>query len=174
MGPVYEDDVKFWEMGFFKPDFENPDLSTNDKSKYFFMVNRRCFPEIDSLGDFRQLKIRFNSSQLSGFKNWTIIDLDSNKVVRIFDKDSVIYVDMKIFHPDEGKLYKLAPVMQEGGTLIADEDCGGFEFECRGEVNNNGHDVSIKPQTTILFANSYARILMNGGSFHSGSSSESI
>jgi hypothetical protein len=58
--------------------------------------------------------------------------------------------------------------MQEGGTLVADEDCGGFEFECRGEVNNNGHDISIVPNTTILFANSSARISMNGGNFKSG------
>ncbi|MBX7041896.1 MAG: hypothetical protein K1X85_03245, partial [Ignavibacteria bacterium] len=77
------------------------------------------------------------------------------------------------FLPGEGKLYKLAPVMQEGGTLVADEDCGGFEFECRGEVFNNGHDVTIVPNTTINFANSSARIVMNGGSFHSGNSSES-
>ncbi|MBX7041461.1 MAG: T9SS type A sorting domain-containing protein [Ignavibacteria bacterium] len=72
------------------------------------------------------------------------------------------------FLPGEGKLYKLAPVMQEGGTLVADEDCGGFEFECKGEVNNNGHDITIVPNTTIVFVNTSARINMNGGNFKSG------
>ena len=54
------------------------------------------------------------------------------------------------------------------GTLVADEDCGGFEFECSGKVFNNGYDVSIKPQTTIFFASSSARININGGEFKSG------
>ncbi len=169
--PSNNDATKYWEIGFFFPDY----LSTNDKRKYFMMVNKRCVPEIiEGDGDIRQLKVKFNSSQLSGFRNWTIAELPSDSVIKVFDSDSDIYVDMGIFLPGEGKLYKLAPVMQEGGTLVADEDCGGFEFESRGEVNNDGHDVTIKPQTTILFSNTSARIIMNGGSFYSGSSSESI
>jgi hypothetical protein len=166
------DQTKYWEFGFF-----NPDLSIDalDKSKYFMAVNKRCTPE-DSLanGDLRNLKIKFDSLQLSGFSNWKVVEAKSNTLIRTFDKDSNIYVDMGIFQPGEGKLYKLAPVMQEGGTLVADEDCGGFEFECRGEVNNDGYDITIKPQTTILFSNTSARIVMNGGSFYSGSSTESI
>ena len=74
------DPVKYWEMGFFEPDFENPDVSANDKSKYFMMVNRRCVPNVSNDGDLRQLKIQFDSSQLSGFNNWKIIDLDSDKM----------------------------------------------------------------------------------------------
>jgi hypothetical protein len=160
------DQTKYWEFGFFNPDVSIDPL---DKSKYFMAVNKRCTPEdVYANGDLRTLRIKFDSSQLSGFNNWKIIEAKTNTVIRTFDKDSNIYVDMGIFQPGEGKLYKLAPVMQEGGTLFADEDCGGFEFECRGEVNNNGHDITIVPNTTILFANSSARIIMNGGKFQSG------
>jgi hypothetical protein len=52
------DPVKYWEMGFFNPDFNNPDVDANDKSKYFMMVNRRCVPEINFDGDLRQLKMK--------------------------------------------------------------------------------------------------------------------
>ena len=122
------DPVKYWEMGFFNPDFENPDVSANDKSKYFIMVNRRCVPNENNQGDLRQLKIKFNSSQLSGFNNWKIIELDSNKLVGTFDKNAGAYVDMGIYQPGEGKLYKIAPVMQEGGTLVADEEVAPGTF----------------------------------------------
>jgi hypothetical protein len=154
-------------MGFFNPDFNNPAVSTNDKSKYFIMVNRRCVPEINNNGDLRQLKIKFDSAQLAGFNNWKIIDLDSNKVVRTFAKDSNLYIDMGVYQPGEGKLYKLAPVMQEGGTLVADESVSGT-FECKAEVNNNGYNVTLSPGTTINFSDADARIKMNGGSFRSG------
>jgi len=178
--PSNNDVTKYWEMGFFYPDY----LSTNDKSKYFMMVNKRCVPDmIDKEGDVRQLKIKFDSTDLSGYNNWILSDMNTG-ISKVFDKRNQGtggFLDMGstqgtlgYFLPGEGKLYKLAPLMQEGGTLVADEDCGGFEFECRGEVFNSGHDVSIKPQTTILFANSSSRINMNGGSFYSGSNSESI
>ena len=58
-------------MGFFYPDY----LDANDKSKYFMMVNKRCVPDINDDGDLRQLKIKFNSLQLSNFKNWKISDV---------------------------------------------------------------------------------------------------
>jgi hypothetical protein len=78
------------------------------------------------------LRIKFDSTQLAGFNNWSVTELDSNHTVATFDRRSGSYIDFGLFQPGEGKLYKLAPVMQEGGTLVADEDCGGFEFECRG------------------------------------------
>jgi hypothetical protein len=159
---------RYWEMGFFRPDFVNPEVSAVDKSRYFIMVNRRCIPDLDNHGDFRRLRIMFDSTQLTGFVNWKIIDLDTNNVVSTFNKNTTAYVNFGEFKPGEGKLYKLAPVMQEGGTLIADEDCGGFEFECRGEVNNDGHDIAIKPGTEIKFADPSARIIMSGGEFKSG------
>ncbi len=51
--------------------------------------------------------------------------------------------------PGEGKLYKVAPVMQEGGTLVADEECSGT-FDCKGEVNNNGKNISLKPEQRLI------------------------
>jgi hypothetical protein len=167
--PIQNDDTtKYWEMGFFNPD------AANSRSKYFIMVNRRCVPDLNQTGDLRNLRIKFDSTQLTGFNNWSVTELDSNHTVATFDRRSASFIDFGLFQPGEGKLYKLAPVMQEGGTLVADEDCGGFEFECRGEVNNNGHDITIVPNTTIVFVNTSARINMNGGSFNSGSSTESI
>ena len=65
-------------MGFFVPDFLNPTVDQYDKSKYFMMVNRRCVPDTPSNGhgDLRQLKIKFDSTQLPGFRNWKIIEMD--------------------------------------------------------------------------------------------------
>ncbi|HAY35171.1 MAG TPA: hypothetical protein DCY06_13660, partial [Bacteroidetes bacterium] len=162
-----EDQTKYWEMGFFEPDFDNPNVSINDKSKYFLMVNRRCFPEMNFDGDIRKLKIKFNSNDLAGFNNWKIIELDSNKVISTFDKDSNLFVDMGIFQPGEGKLYKLAPVMQEGGTLIADESLSGVTFSCKGDVDNNGKNISIYVGTNINFADG-VKWNIDGGEFKSG------
>jgi hypothetical protein len=159
---VLDDMTKYWEMGFFTPD------KPNDRSKYFIMVNRRCVPDINQTGDVRNLKIKFDSTQLAGFNNWTIIEVDSNHTVATFDRRSASFIDFGFFQPGEGKLYKLAPVMQEGDTLVADEDCGGFEFECKGEVNNDGYDIAIKPGTEIKFSGPSARIIMSGGEFKSG------
>jgi len=160
---------KYWEMGFFDPDFDNTNVSSTDKSKYFLMVNRRCVPDTPTSGqgDLRQLKIKFDSTQLTGFTNWKITDLDTNNVVAVFNKNTTSYIDMGIFQPGEGKLYKLAPVMQEGGTLVADESVSG-SFDCKGLVNNGGKNITLIPGTTINFANSDARIIMNGGNFKSG------
>ncbi|MBK8982574.1 MAG: hypothetical protein IPM38_09715 [Ignavibacteria bacterium] len=58
--------------------------------------------------------------------------------------------------------------MQEGGTLVADEEVGG-NFDCKGEVNNNGYEIRILPGATINFSDSSARIIMTGGDFRSGS-----
>ncbi|HMS35379.1 MAG TPA: hypothetical protein PKC91_14960, partial [Ignavibacteria bacterium] len=91
-----------------------------------------------------------------------ITELDSNKIVRIFDKDSAVYVNMGEFNPGEGKLYKLAPVMQEGGILVSDEEVQGITFVCNGPVYNNGKDVSILEGTKIIFKTG-AGINMNGG-----------
>ncbi|MBV6479606.1 MAG: hypothetical protein HGGPFJEG_02392 [Ignavibacteria bacterium] len=161
-----EDSTRYWELGFFN---SNTSIAPLDKSKYFMAVNKRCTPEdINYNGDLRTLKIKFDSSQLTGFNNWKIIEAKTNTVIRTFDKDSNIYIDMGIFQPGEGKLYKLAPVMQEGGTLVTNEDCGGFEFDCNNEVNNNGKNINIKPGTTINFTNTSARINMDGGDFYTG------
>jgi hypothetical protein len=154
---------RYWEMGFFDPD------STTDKSKYFIMVNRRCVPDTPNFGqgDLRNLKIKFDSTELPSFRNWKVIDLNTYSTVRTFDKDSNLFIDMGIYQPGEGKLYKLAPVMQEGGTLVANEEVNGT-FNCNGEVNNNGKNITLKPATTINFTGLSARINMSHGSFKSG------
>jgi len=160
---------RYWEMGFFDPDFGNPSVSPNDKSKYFLMVNRRCVPDtpVSGQGDFRGLRIKFDSPKLAGFTNWKIIELDNNNVVATFDKTTTAFINMGEFKPGEGKLYKLVPVMQEGGTLVADEEASG-SFDCNGEVNNNGKNITLKAGSTIYFSNINARIKMNGGNFKSG------
>ena len=168
---IYYDcqEERYWEMGFFDPDFDNPAVDQYDKSKYFIMVNRRCVPDTPNYGqgDLRQLKIKFDSTQLAGFTNWKLIDLDTNYIVSTFNKNTASYINMGEFKPGEGKLYKLAPVMQEGGTLVADEECGG-DFECKGEVNNNGKNIFLKPGTNISFADHTAKIKITGGVFKSG------
>ncbi|MCB0727214.1 MAG: T9SS type A sorting domain-containing protein, partial [Ignavibacteriae bacterium] len=160
---------RYWEMGFFEPDFDYPTVSSTDKSKYFLMVNRRCVPDTPTSGqgDFRSLRIKFDSTQLSGFTNWKITELDTNNVITTFNKNTASFINMGEFKPGEGKLYKLAPVMQEGGTLVADESVSG-SFDCKGLVNNGGKNITLIPGTTINFANSDARIVMNGGNFKSG------
>ena len=163
--PTNLDLTKYWEFGFF---ISNASIEPLDKSKYFLAVNKRCTPEdAGANGDLRTLRIKFDSAQLSGFNNWKIIEAKTNAVIRTFDKDSNIYLFMGEFQPGEGKLFKLAPVMQEGGTLVTDENCSG-EFECRGEVSNNGKSITINPGTTINFENTSARIVMNGGVFSTG------
>ncbi|MEI7484895.1 MAG: T9SS type A sorting domain-containing protein [Ignavibacteriota bacterium] len=159
---------RYWEEGFFSP------INTSDNSKYFLMTNRRCAPEVAPiyLGDIRQLKINFSSSQLSGFNNWKIINVENDSLINTFDKNSTAYVDMGIFQPGEGRLYKLAPVMTEGGTLVADETCSGT-FNCNGKVLNNGHNITISPSTTISFSDS-AGIEMNGGNFTCGLNTQNI
>lgn len=151
--------------------FEKPEESYTN---YFMIVNRRCSPYVndsteDKRGGRRFIRVRFDSSHSSfaGFNNWKIIDLDSNQIVATFNKNVSSLLDLGWYMPGEGKLYKIAPVMQEGGTLVTDEECSG-EFYCNGEVYNNGKTITIKPGTTINFANTSARIIMNGGEFRSG------
>ncbi len=150
--------------------FNNPgELNT----RYFMLVNRRCSP-FDSTDPQGENGVRFikttldsNHADFSGFNNWCIFDLEKDSLITTFDKGIITTINLGRFMPGEGKLYKIAPVMQEGGTLVADEECSG-EFDCKGEVNNNGKNIKIKPGTTINFANTNARITMTGGTFKSG------
>jgi len=148
--PTNLDQTKYWEFGFFISDASIDPL---DKSKYFMAVNKRCTPEDSAAnGDLRYLHIKFDSLQLSGFNNWKIIEAKTNSVIRAFDKDSNIYVNMGEFQPGEGKLYKLSPVMQEGGELIADENVTAGEFDCMGSVYSENKNITINPGVTVSFA----------------------
>ena len=138
------------------------------------IVNRRCSPLIDTTTDdnnggrrFVKIKLDSASSSFSGFNNWCIKDVSSDSLIKTFDKNTKSDINLDWYLPGEGKLYKLAPVMQEGGTLVADEECGG-DIECKGEVNNNGKNIFLKPGTNTSFADHTARIKMTGGVFKSG------
>lgn len=157
----------YLQAAFFQK--ENPGL---DKSKFFMIVNRRCSPFINytsanNIGGRRLVTMKLNPTYLSGFNNWKIFDLETGDTVRTLSKSDTNYIFLGDFMPGEGKLYKIAPVMQEGGTLVANEECSG-ELDCKGEVNNNGKNIKIKPGATINFTNTSARIKMTGGIFKSG------
>lgn len=149
------DDVpkRYWEIGTFNPPLN--DLSEKF-SKYFIMLNKRCTPATETTyGDIRNLKIKFNPNELTGFNNWALIDPLTNSIITVIDKNSNYYYDAGIFQPGEGKLLKLAPVMQEGGTFVCDEEVINQQFVCKGLVNTGGYDLTIKSensgQTNISF-----------------------
>ena len=146
--------------------------STGDINKYFMVVNRRCSPykqDDNENGGRRFIRVRFdaNSSEFANFNNWKIIDIDSNKTVTVFDKRATALLDLGWYNPGQGKLYKVAPVMQEGGMFVCDEAVSPSIFTCNGTVLNNGYDLIISPNTIITFSNN-AEIVMNGGSFECG------
>lgn len=164
---VEQQSSRYVQAGVFKN-------SNEDFDKYFMIINRRCSPyypdtpSIENGGRFIKLKLDSNHSEMTGFNNWCIFDLENDSLIGIFNKNIVSTVNLGWYLPGEGKLYKLAPVMQEGGMLVADENCGGFSFDCKAGVYNNGKNIRIKPGTTINFTNDSARIVMNDGSFVSG------
>ena len=90
-----------------------------DYDKHFMIVNRRCSPylngtSLDSNGGRRFVRLLFdaNHSAFNGYNNWNIIDLeDEDQVVLTFDKTRVEYLDLGWYMPGEGRLYKIAPVI---------------------------------------------------------------
>jgi len=141
---------RFWEIGFFNPNPSNPENSF-DKSKYFLAVNKRCAPVNTEASDERELLIKFDAQKLQNFNNWKIIDGVTNLEILTFDKSSSEYFNLGRFLPGEGKLFKLAPVMQEGGTFVCNEEIGNISFDCKGTVNNAGYNITINAKTTIQF-----------------------
>ena len=136
---------RYWEIGFFDKPNEN-------YSKYFMLVNKRCAPVTNGIGDERTVRLYFNSSQLSGFNNWVLTDIKTNNSI-VFDKNNIsngVYFPYQ-FEPGEGKLFHLAPVMQEGGNFVGDEVFGGLTVNCKGNVNTNGHNLTINSGTTVEF-----------------------
>ncbi len=92
------------------------------------MVNRRCEPASgNSNGDVRILRIKFNPAFLTEATRWWIIDVLTgqqyqfstgyNNYLNIGDTDGT----PGYFHPGEGKLFKLVPVMQKGGLLAGND-----------------------------------------------------
>jgi hypothetical protein len=85
-----------------------------------------------------------------------------------FDKHYASFIDLgEDFLPGEGRLYKIAPVPEVGGTLICDENITGQDFTCLDTVYNNGHNITIGSGTSIHFTDS-SKIIMNGGTFQLG------
>ena len=142
IGNVDDDSYRYWELGFFNPNPANPN-NPLDKSKYFLAVNKRCTPVDDSYSDERDLYVKFDSRNLQNFTNWKLVDALTNTEILTFDKNSSQYLNAGIFQPGEGKLYKLAPVMQEGGTLVTNESVRNVDFKCKGNVNTNGNNLIL-------------------------------
>jgi len=153
----------YWEMGFFEP---NSTLLPNDNSRYFIMVNRRCIPydETDTtIGDDRELYVLFESDLPGNFTNWNVIDLENDSIVAKISEGDNEYYKIGEFDPGEGKLYRLVPVMQYGGTLEADETVDANVY-CGGMIYNDGYDITINQNKTLSFSEG-AGIEMTGGSF---------
>ncbi len=146
-------------------------ISASDINKYFMIVNRRCSPYIDesspdNRGGRRDIRVRFDTSGFTGYNNWEIFCIDSNKTVATFDKRALALLDLGWFMPGQGELYKISPVVPSGGILIADETLSG-NVTCNGMIYNNGHNITISPNAVVTFSDS-AGIEMNGGCFVSG------
>ena len=157
----------YWEVGFFNN-------SVEPYSKYFLLLNKRCVPEIiGGDGDLRSVKIYFNASELTGFNNWILKNPITNESV-IFDKNNIangVYIPGE-FQPGEGRLYKIAPVMQEGGTFACDEDFSCY-VNCKGNVFNNSKNLTIENGGSVYFAED-ATIYMKGGRFKAGTFGDNV
>jgi hypothetical protein len=142
---------------------------------YFMIVNRRCSPYIDessenNRGGKRNVRVIFDAghSELSGYNNWEIINVEDGSVVGSFNKTVLTLVDLDWFMPGEGKIYHLLPTAKVGGILEADEYItSGEEFTCEDTVWTNGYNLTIEDGVTIHFSDS-AKFVVNGGTFQIG------
>ncbi|MCX6165212.1 MAG: hypothetical protein NTU73_10215, partial [Ignavibacteriae bacterium] len=104
--------------------FKNNESNT----EYFMIVNRRCSPFPAYNGDttngkrFVRIMIDTNSTVLSDYNNWSIINLENDSIVAIFNRISFVNADLGWFMPGEGRLYKMSPTFKTGGTLAGDEN----------------------------------------------------
>ena len=166
IGTVDDSLYRYWEIGFFEPNPNNPD-NPNDRSKYFLAVNKRCTPVAGNFSDERDLYIKFNNQHLPIFNNWKLIDALTNTEIFTFDKSSNSYYNAGRFLPGEGKLFKVVPVLQDGGTLVCDEEIHGITFDCDSIVNSNSYNITLYKGTNVTFSGT-AYWVMNGGRFESG------
>ncbi len=153
------------------------DITNESFNKYFMVVNRRCSPFVDESsqdnnGGRRLVKVKFDQSPSSfnGFNNWAIIDLYKDSLVKVFNKSNSGFLDLGWFMPAEARLYKIAPVIQEGGTFVCDEYVN-TNFTCNGMVYGNGHNITINQGKTISFSED-GGLYMEGGCFVSGINSD--
>ncbi len=152
--------------------FQNSEPNT----KYFMIINRRCSPflndstNIDENGGRRFVKIKLDSgsSSFSGFNNWSIYNLENDSLIITFDKLSNSYLSLGWYLPGEGKLYKIAPVMQEGGTLVTDEIMTAQSFTCKDTVISRGIDITFAGHNNVVSFADSATIIMDSAQFYSG------
>jgi len=151
---------RYWEIGFF-------DKPGEIYSKYFMLVNKRCAPVINGLGDERTVRLYFDNSSLPDFNNWTLIDIKTGNR-KVFNKNDAngVYFPFP-FEPGEGKLFRLAPTMITGGDLVCNESFSGLTFTNDSTVNGNSYDITIGGGNVISFKK-IGGIVMNGGTFKSG------
>ncbi len=173
---VDEPSVRYWEAGFFNPPVSN---ISEKYSKYFIMLNKRCTPPVAGVtaGDVRTLKMKFKPDELPGFNNWVVLDPLTNTTVATINKNSAEYYSLGVFQPGEGKLFKIAPVMQEGGTFVCDELVTATTFNCNGMVYTGGYDLDIPAAnglTTISFAQNAAIQGDNGANFSTGKNNQVV
>ena len=81
-----------------------------------------------NLGDIRELRIHFEPTLLPTYNTWKITDVYTGQDTT-FNKNNqglggFVYMGategtMGYFNPGEGKLFKLTPVVQSGGILLA-------------------------------------------------------
>ncbi|MBK8984097.1 MAG: hypothetical protein IPM38_17720 [Ignavibacteria bacterium] len=111
--------------------------------------------------------MKINPTSLSGFNNWKILILRQVDTVKRLVKVIQSYAFLGDFMLGEGKLFRLAPVMQEGGTLVADESINNINFNCNGDVSNNGKNISLYVGTIVNFADG-VKWNIDGGEFKTG------
>ncbi len=149
-------------------------------TNYFMLLNRRCSPGDDDCSGRRFVKVVFssdNTNELDGFNNWKIIDLEDNSVVTTFDKRISNIISLGKFKPAQGKLYKLVPVMVDGGTFVCDELVVATTVNCNGIVNTGGYNLNIPAingLTTISFSQNGTIQGYNGTDFLIGGNNQVV
>ena len=168
---VEPENSRYIQMSLFS---ENEQAYPFINAKYFMITNRRCSPYIDNetsdkIGGKRNIKLRLRSSGLwfNRFRNVSLINIENDSVTKVFYNNPnyvVTYdtLDLGWFNPGEAKIFKMLPTMMAGGTLVAGEDFGFYNFICDGKVKNGGNDIYIADSTTINFT-AKGSIEMNGG-----------
>jgi hypothetical protein len=160
--------------------FKNPNESNTE---YFMVVNRRCSPEHQTpeLSGLRYVRVRLKAgqSQFSSANSWTVINLGNNTTVGSVNAGQLSSLNLSNdndlnngwFKPGEGRLYKMVPTVESGGSLSCDEYIQSGTFNCQDTIFTNGYNLTIGFGTTINFSDSGC-IVVNGGSFTCGDVSQ--
>ncbi|MDD5363367.1 MAG: T9SS type A sorting domain-containing protein [Ignavibacteria bacterium] len=154
-------DKTYLQVGIFEK-------SAADLEKYFMIVNRRCNPGTDACSGYRQVKVQLGGAEnrLDNFNNWKVVNLLNDSTVAVLDKRVSNQIDLGWFNAGEGKLFKLTPVMIDGGTLVADEYIN-TNLACNGMIYGGGYNITVNQGKTVTFGTN-AGIEMNGGCFVCG------